>query len=67
MSQVSDIKSDITKIYQQVDNQEANQAVIKNSIKVISEEIKNIKDKYSSPRRTKKIDAVLNYDIDFQR
>ena len=39
MSQVSDIKGDITKIYQQVDNQEATQAVIKNSIKVISEEI----------------------------
>jgi len=32
--------------------------------KVISEELKNIKDKYSSPRRTKIIDAVLNYDIE---
>ncbi len=39
MSQVSDIKIDITKIYQQVDNQEADQAVIKNSIKVISQDI----------------------------
>ncbi len=33
-------------------------------LKVISEELKNIKDKYSSPRRTKIIDAVLNYDIE---
>jgi len=32
--------------------------------KVISEELKNIKDRYSSPRRTKIIDAVLNYDIE---
>jgi DNA gyrase subunit A len=32
--------------------------------KVISNELKNIRDKYSSPRRTKIIDAVLNYDIE---
>ena len=32
--------------------------------KVISLELKNIKEKYSSPRRTKIIDAVLNYDIE---
>jgi DNA gyrase subunit A len=32
--------------------------------KVISEELRNIKDKYTSPRRTKIIDAVLNYDIE---
>ncbi len=32
--------------------------------KVISEELKNIKDKFSVPRRTKIIDAVLNYDIE---
>ena len=32
--------------------------------KVISEELKNIKEKYSFPRRTKIIDAVLNYDIE---
>ncbi len=36
----------------------------KELLKVISEELKNIKDKYSSPRRTKIIDAVLNYDIE---
>ncbi len=32
--------------------------------KVISEELKSIKTKYSVPRRTKIIDAILNYDIE---
>jgi DNA gyrase subunit A len=32
--------------------------------KVISDELKNIKEKFSVPRRTKIIDAVLNYDIE---
>tara|TARA_B100001173_G_scaffold260721_1_gene234047 strand:+ start:285 stop:2864 length:2580 start_codon:yes stop_codon:yes gene_type:complete len=32
--------------------------------KVISQELKNIKEKYSFPRRTKIIDAILNYDIE---
>ena len=32
--------------------------------KVISEELKTIKEKFSVPRRTKIIDAVLNYDIE---
>ena len=32
--------------------------------RVISNELKNIKEKYSIPRRTKIIDAVLNYDIE---
>ncbi len=36
----------------------------KELFKVISEELKNIKEKYSFPRRTKIIDAVLNYDIE---
>ncbi len=33
-------------------------------MEVISSELKNIKDKYAEPRRTKIIDAVLNYDIE---
>jgi len=36
----------------------------KELLKVISNELKLIKDKYSVPRRTKIIDAVLNYDIE---
>ncbi len=33
-------------------------------LNVISEELKTIKDKFSVPRRTKIIDAILNYDIE---
>ena len=36
----------------------------KELLKVISEELSNIKEKFSVPRRTKIIDAVLNYDIE---
>ena len=36
----------------------------KELLKVISKELRDIKEKYSSPRRTKIIDAVLNYDIE---
>ena len=36
----------------------------KELLKVISMELKNIKEKYAIPRRTKIIDAVLNYDIE---
>ncbi len=36
----------------------------KELLKVISEELRNIKEKFATPRRTKIIDAVLNYDIE---
>ncbi len=36
----------------------------KELLKVISEELENIKEKFAVPRRTKIIDAVLNYDIE---
>ncbi|MDA9974345.1 DNA gyrase subunit A [Candidatus Pelagibacter sp.] len=36
----------------------------KELLKVISEELKTIKEKFAVPRRTKIIDAVLNYDIE---
>ena len=36
----------------------------KELLKVISEELATIKEKFSVPRRTKIIDAVLNYDIE---
>ncbi len=36
----------------------------KELLKVISEELINIREKYSVPRRTKIIDAILNYDIE---
>ena len=36
----------------------------KELLKVISNELKNIKEKFSVPRKTKIIDAILNYDIE---
>ncbi len=36
----------------------------KELLRVISEELNNIKEKFAVPRRTKIIDAVLNYDIE---
>jgi len=36
----------------------------KELLKVISEELRTIKEKFSVPRRTKIIDAILNYDIE---
>ncbi len=36
----------------------------KELLKVISDELKNIKEKFAVPRRTEIIDAVLNYDIE---
>ena len=36
----------------------------KELLKVISNDLKNIKEKFAIPRRTKIIDAVLNYDIE---
>ncbi len=36
----------------------------KELLKVISGELKSIKEKFSEPRRTKIVDAILNYDIE---
>jgi len=36
----------------------------KELLKVISQELEKIKEKFSSPRRTQIIDAVLNYDVE---
>ena len=36
----------------------------KSLYKLIIDELENIKDKFSSPRKTKIIDAVLNYNIE---
>jgi DNA gyrase subunit A len=50
--------ADLIKGYKKIINSK------KELFKVISEELKNIKEKFSIPRRTKIIDAVLNYDIE---
>ncbi len=61
---ISEIESEIKKLsdliiqYKKIINSK------KELMNVISSELKNIKDKYSVPRRTKIIDAILNYDIE---
>ncbi len=50
--------ADLIKKYKKIINSK------KELLKVISQELVNIRDKYSVPRRTQIIDAVLNYDIE---
>jgi len=50
--------ADLIKGYKKIINSK------KELLKVISEELTTIKEKFSVPRRTKIIDAVLNYDIE---
>jgi len=50
--------SDLIKTYRKIINSK------KELLNVISQELNTIKEKFSVPRRTKIIDAVLNYDIE---
>ena len=50
--------ADLIKGYKKIINSK------KELLNVISEELKSIKEKFAVPRRTKIIDAVLNYDIE---
>ena len=50
--------ADLIKKYKKIINSK------KELLRVISQELVSIKDKYSVPRRTQIIDAVLNYDIE---
>ncbi|NMN68028.1 DNA gyrase subunit A [Candidatus Pelagibacter ubique] len=50
--------ADLIKSYKKILNSK------KELSRVISEELKSIKEKFSVPRRTKIIDAILNYDIE---
>ena len=50
--------ADLIKGYKKIINSK------KELLKVISEELKSIKEKFAIPRRTKIIDAILNYDIE---
>jgi|TARA_B100000161_G_scaffold116344_1_gene82485 DNA gyrase subunit A len=61
---INEIEIEIKKLAEQISRFKKIISSKKELLKVISEELKNIKDKYSSPRRTKIIDAVLNYDIE---
>ena len=50
--------ADLIKAYKKIINSK------KELLKIISEELKTIKEKFAVPRRTKIIDAILNYDIE---
>ena len=50
--------ADLIKGYKKIINSK------KELLKVISEELKTIKEKFAAPRRTKIIDAILNYNIE---
>ena len=60
VGQVDDIKDDVTKIYQQVDNQEAKQAVIQNSINIISKDILSPQILKKQSERDGKIDTKID-------
>ena len=61
---ISEIESEINKLaeliieYNKIINSK------KELYKLITKELENIKEKFSSPRKTKIIDAVLNYNIE---
>ena len=61
---ISEIELEIKKLSEAITRYKKIISSKKELLKVISEELKNIKEKYATPRRTKIIDAVLNYDIE---
>ena len=61
---INEIEIEIKKLVELINQYKKIISSKKELQKVISEELKYIKNKYSSPRRTKIIDAVLNYDIE---
>jgi DNA gyrase subunit A len=61
---INEIEVEIKKLAELIANFKKIISSKKELLKVISEELKNIKEKFSVPRRTKIIDAVLNYDIE---
>tara|TARA_Y100000590_G_scaffold405444_1_gene493750 strand:- start:392 stop:2989 length:2598 start_codon:yes stop_codon:yes gene_type:complete len=61
---INEIELEIKKLSELIFNYKKIINSKKELLKVISNELKNIKDKYSVPRRTKIIDAILNYDIE---
>ncbi len=61
---ISEIEIEIKKLSELIAKYKKIISSKKELLKVISNELKNIKDKYSVPRRTKIIDAILNYDIE---
>ncbi len=61
---INEIEIEIKKLAELINKYKKIISSKKELLKVISEELKDIKEKYSVPRRTKIIDAVLNYNIE---
>jgi len=61
---INEIEVEIKKLSELIVNYKKIINSKKELLKVISEELKFIKDKYSEPRRTQIVDAILNYDIE---
>ena len=61
---ISEIELEIKKLSELITKYKKIISSKKELLKVISDELKNIKEKFAIPRRTKIIDAVLNYDIE---
>ena len=61
---INEIEVEIKKLSELINNFKKIINSKKELSKVISQELKTIKEKFSEPRRTKIIDAVLNYDIE---
>ncbi len=61
---INEIEDEINKLSNLILNYKKILNSKKELLKVISNELKSIKEKFSVPRRTKIIDAVLNYDIE---
>ncbi len=61
---INEIELEIKKLADLINKYKKILSSKKELLKVISEDLKLIKDKYAVPRRTKIIDAVLNYDIE---
>ncbi len=61
---ITEIEVEIKKLAQEISNYKKIINSKNELLKVISNDLQTIKEKFSSPRRTKIIDAVLNYDIE---
>ncbi len=61
---INEIEVEIKKLAELIANFKKIISSKKELLKVIGEELRNIKEKFAVPRRTKIIDAVLNYDIE---
>ncbi|MBO41935.1 MAG: DNA gyrase subunit A [Pelagibacteraceae bacterium] len=61
---ISEIELEIKKLADLIINYKKIINSKKELLKIISIELNNIKDKFALPRRTKIIDAILNYDIE---